>query len=141
MSGRIRERCHPSHRFFTPCHISVFLLSYKAFLSPFRMTIEGESVMMRGTIRHHNEGEMLIVILNECEGSVPVEGEAVRCHQGNILHSMPLFRFLFFSQRILTPFRMTGVRKGCRLLVSGIKAWGDAGNGTEGRCECLLFVN
>ena len=54
---------------------------------------------------------------------------------------MPLFRFLFFSQRILTPFRMTGVRKGCRLLVSGIKAWGDAGNGTEGRCECLLFVN
>ena len=23
---------------------------------------------------------MLIVILNECEGSVPVEGEAVRCH-------------------------------------------------------------
>ncbi len=84
-------------------------------------------------------GEMLIVILNECEGSVPVEGEAVRCHQGNILHSMPLFRFLFFSQRILTPFRMTGVRKGCRLLVSGIKAWGDAGNGTEGRYECLLL--
>ncbi|GEM_PF-1280438 len=82
---------------------------------------------------------MLIVILNECEGSVPVEGEAVRCHQGNILHSMPLYRFLFFSQRILTPFRMTGVRKGCRLLVSGIKAWGDAGNGTEGRYECLLL--
>ena len=84
-------------------------------------------------------GGTLIVILNECEGSVPVEGEAVRCHQGNILHSMPLFRFLFFSQRILTPFRMTGVRKGCRLPVSGIKAWGDAGCGTEGRCECLLL--
>ena len=24
--------------------------------------------------------EMLIVILNECEGSIPVEREAVRCH-------------------------------------------------------------
>ena len=58
VSGRIRERCHPSHRFFTPCHISVFLLSHKAFLSPFRMTIEGESVMMRGTIRRHNEGNV-----------------------------------------------------------------------------------
>ena len=34
---------------------------------------------------------------------------------------------------------MTGVRKGCRLLVSGIKAWGDAGNGTEGRYEYLLL--
>ncbi|WP_337402766.1 hypothetical protein, partial [Dialister invisus] len=33
-------------------------LSYKAFLSPFRMTIEGESVMMRGTIRRHNEGNV-----------------------------------------------------------------------------------
>ena len=53
--GRIRERCHPSNRFFTPCHISVFLLSYKAFLSPFRMTIGGESVIMMGTIRRHNE--------------------------------------------------------------------------------------
>ena len=30
-----------------------------------------EVIIMRGT---------LIVILNECEGSVPVEGEAVRCY-------------------------------------------------------------
>ena len=51
-------RRHQSHRFFTPCHISAFLLSYKVFLSPFRMTIEGESVMMRGTIRRHNEGNV-----------------------------------------------------------------------------------
>ena len=58
VSGRIREICHPSHRFFTPCHISVSLFSYKAFLSSFRMTIEGESVMMRGTIRRHNEGNV-----------------------------------------------------------------------------------
>ncbi|MFR6111645.1 MAG: hypothetical protein ACLUIQ_10130, partial [Dialister invisus] len=47
----------------------------------------------------------------------------------------------FSHKEFLLPCRMTGVRKGCRLLVSGIKAWGDAGNGTEGRCECLLFVN
>ena len=51
-------RRHQSHRFFTPCHISAFLLSYTAFLPPFRMTIEGESVMMRGTIRRHNEGNV-----------------------------------------------------------------------------------
>ena len=55
---RKAARCHQSNRFFTPCHISAFLLSYKAFLSPFRMTIEGESVMMRGTIRRHNEGNV-----------------------------------------------------------------------------------
>ena len=47
--------------------------------------------------------ETLSVILNECEGSIPVEREAVRCHQGNILHSVPLFRFLFFPHGILTP--------------------------------------
>ncbi len=57
------------------------------------MTIEGESVMMRGTIRRHNEG--------------------------------------------LPPFTNDRNQKG--LLVSGIKAWGDAGNGTEGRYEYLLL--
>ena len=56
--GRIRERCHPSNRFFTPCHVAASLLSHTAFLPPFRMTIEGESVMMRGTIRRHNEGNV-----------------------------------------------------------------------------------
>ena len=94
MSGRIRGRCHPGNRFFTPCHIAASLLSHTAFLPLFRMTIEGESVIMQ---------EMLIVILNECEGSIPVVRKAVRCYQGNILHSMPLFRFLFFSHGILTP--------------------------------------
>ncbi len=94
MSGRIRERCHPGNRFFTPCHIAASLLSHTAFLPLFRMTIEGESVIMQ---------EMLIVILNECEGSIPVVRKAVRCHQGNIIHSMPLFRFLFFPHGILTP--------------------------------------
>ena len=58
VSGRIRERCHPSHRFFTPCHVAAFLLSYKAFLTPFRMTIEGESFIMRETIRRYNEGNV-----------------------------------------------------------------------------------
>ena len=69
MSGRIRGRCHPGNRFFTPCHIAASLLSHTAFLPLFRMTIEGESVIMQ---------EMLIVILNECEGSIPVVRKAVR---------------------------------------------------------------
>ena len=63
--------------------------------------------------------EMLIVILNECEGSIPVEREAVRCHQGNILHSVPLFRFLFFSQRILTSLQNDRSQEG--LPASGVR--------------------
>ncbi len=43
VSGRIRERCHQSNRFFTLFHDSAFLLSYKAFLSPFRMTGNGKA--------------------------------------------------------------------------------------------------
>ena len=35
--GRIRERCHPSHRFFTLCHVAASRLFHKAFLLPFRM--------------------------------------------------------------------------------------------------------
>ena len=79
MSGRIRERCHPSNRFFTPCYVAASLLSHTAFLPPFRMTIEGESFIMRGTLSVIMR-EMLIVILNECKGSIPVERKAVRCH-------------------------------------------------------------
>ena len=71
MSGRIHERRHRGNRFFTPCHVAASRLSHKAFLSPFRMTIGGQGVIMR---------EMLIVILNECEGSIPVVRKAVRCH-------------------------------------------------------------
>ena len=43
VSGRIRERCHPSHRFFTPCHVAASRLSHKAFLFPFRMTVAWKS--------------------------------------------------------------------------------------------------
>jgi hypothetical protein len=38
-------------------------------LAPFRMTIGGKGIIIR---------ETLIVILNECEGSVPMMREAVR---------------------------------------------------------------
>ena len=38
--GKVVRR-HPSHRFFTPCHIAALLLFHKAFLRPFRMTIGG----------------------------------------------------------------------------------------------------
>ena len=43
-------RCHPSHRFFTPFRRSAFPLSQAAFLCPFRMTIGGKGVIMRGTL-------------------------------------------------------------------------------------------
>lgn len=43
VSGRIRERCHESNRFFTPCYHSIFCLFHKAFLSPFRMTVAWKS--------------------------------------------------------------------------------------------------
>ena len=69
VSGRIRERCHPSHRFFTPCHIAVSLLSQTAFLSPFRMTIGGNGVIMRKTSG---------VILSDSEGSITVVRKTVR---------------------------------------------------------------
>ena len=36
-------RRHPSHRFFTLCHCSVFYFSHKAFLPPFRMTADGRA--------------------------------------------------------------------------------------------------
>ena len=36
-------RRHPSHRFFTLCHCSVFYFSHKAFLPPFRMTGNGRA--------------------------------------------------------------------------------------------------
>ena len=52
LSGIKRGKC--GNRFFTPCHHPVSRFSHKAFLPPFRMTIEGESVIMRGTIRRHN---------------------------------------------------------------------------------------
>ena len=82
---------------------------------------------------------MLIVIWRASEESAAVVRKAVRCHQGNIftLCHYPIFRL--FHKAFLLLFRMTGVRKGCRLPVSGIKAWGDAGCGTEGRYECLLL--
>ena len=34
-------RRHPSHRFFTRCHVAASRFSHKAFLPPFRMTIGG----------------------------------------------------------------------------------------------------
>ena len=56
--------------------------------------------------------EMLIVILNECEGSIPVEREAVRCHQGNILHSVPLSHLPSFPHGIFVSAQNDGGRQG-----------------------------
>ena len=46
--GRESVRRHPSHRFFTLCHIAISRLSHKAFLPPFRMTIGGKDVTSNG---------------------------------------------------------------------------------------------
>ena len=97
-------RCHQSHRFFTSCHYSVFRLSHKAFLLPFRMTGERQDVIMR---------ETLIVIPSECEGSIVVVRKTVRRHRSNrffILKS--LFRFLSFPQGILASVQNDSGRQG-----------------------------
>jgi hypothetical protein len=39
--GRIRERCHPSHRFFTPCHISAF----PSFLQSILVSVQNDRGM------------------------------------------------------------------------------------------------
>ena len=67
-------RRHQSHRFFTPCHCSVSRFSLKAFSTPFRMTLEGKSVIIKGT---------LSVIQSASEESMPVVRKTVRRHQRN----------------------------------------------------------
>ena len=55
MPGRIRERCHPSNRIFTPCHISAF----PAFLQSILVSIQNdrgmEVIIMRGDVNRHPE--------------------------------------------------------------------------------------
>ena len=56
---------------------------------------------------------VLIVILNGCEGSIPVEREAVRCHQLNRFFTPCHVAFSLLSlTAFLPPFRMTIGRKG-----------------------------
>ena len=53
VSGRIRERCHPSHRFFTPCHISAF----PSFLQSILVSVQNdrgmEVIIIRGAVNRH----------------------------------------------------------------------------------------
>ena len=57
-------RRHQRHRFFTPCHCSVSRFSLKAFSTPFRMTLEGKSVIIKGTLSviQSNSEESIAVI-------------------------------------------------------------------------------
>ena len=92
-------RRHQSHRFFTPCHCSVSRFSLKAFSTPFRMTLEGKSVIIKGT---------LIVIQSASEESMPVVRKTVRRHQRNRFFTLchcPVSRFSL--KAFSTPFRMT----------------------------------
>ena len=66
--------CHQSHRFFTLCHCPVSRFSLKAFSTPFRMTLEEKSVIIKGT---------LSVIQSASEESMPMVRKTVRRHQCN----------------------------------------------------------
>ena len=66
---RKAERRHQHNRFFTPYHHPVSRLFHKEFLLPFRMTIGGKGVIMRGT---------LIVIQGASEESAAVMRKAAR---------------------------------------------------------------
>ena len=92
-------RRHQRNRFFTPCHCSVSRFSLKAFSTPFRMTLEGKSVIIKGT---------LSVIQSASEESMTVVRKTVRRHQRNRFFtpchcSVSRFSLKAFS----TPFRMT----------------------------------
>ena len=88
----------------SPCHCPVFCFFHTAFLRPFRMTIGGKGVIMR---------EMLIVILNGCEGSIPVVRQAVSCHQSHRFFTRCHVVVSRFSRTaFLRPFRMTIGGKG-----------------------------
>ena len=92
-------RCHQRNRFFTLCHCPVSRLSHKAFLPPFRMTLEGKSVIITGT---------LSVIQSASEESMPVVRKTVRRHQRNRFFTLchcPVSRLS--HKAFLPPFRMT----------------------------------
>lgn len=63
--------------------------------------------------------EMLIIILNTSEESAVVVRKAVRCHQGNILHSVSLSHFPPFPQGILTSLQNDRSQEG--LPASGVR--------------------
>ena len=73
-------RCRPGNRFFTPYHHPVSRLFHKEFLLPFRMTIGGKGVIMRGT---------LIVIQGASEESAAV----VRKAAGEMLYFSLLYLY------------------------------------------------
>ena len=87
---------HPSHRFFTPCHCSVSRFSLKAFSTPFRMTLEGKSVIIKGT---------LSVIQSASEESMPVVRKTVRHHQRNRFFTLCHYPVsCLFNKAFLPPF-------------------------------------
>ena len=87
-------RRHQSHRFFTPCHCSVSRFSLKAFSTPFRMTLEGKSVIIKGT---------LSVIQSASEESMTVVRKTVRRHQRNRFFTLCHYPVsTSFPQSILT---------------------------------------
>ena len=53
VSGRIRERCHPSHRFFTLCHMSIFPSFPQSILVSVQNDRGMEVIIIRGDVNRH----------------------------------------------------------------------------------------
>mgnify|MGYP000889564436 CR=1 FL=1 len=97
-------RRHQSHRFFTLCHCPVSRFSLKAFSTPFRMTLEEKSVIIKGT---------LSVIQSASEESMPMVRKTVRRHQHNRFFTPCHCSVSRFSHKaFLSSFRMTAGVKG-----------------------------
>ena len=76
-----------------------FPFSLKAFSTPFRMTLEGKSVIINGT---------LSVIQRASEESMPVVRKTVRRHQRNRFFTLCHYPVSHLSLKaFLIPFRMT----------------------------------
>ena len=55
VSGRIRERCHPSHRFFTLCHMSIFPSFPQSILVSVQNDRGMEVIIIRGDVNRYPE--------------------------------------------------------------------------------------
>ena len=70
VSGRIRERCHPSHRFFTLCHMSIFPSFPQSILVSVQNDRGMEVIIIRGDVNRHPVRQRRICCCGEESGKV-----------------------------------------------------------------------
>ena len=70
MSGRIRERCHPSHRFFTLCHMSIFPSFPQSILVSVQNDRGMEVIIIRGDVNRHPVRQRRICCCDEGIGKM-----------------------------------------------------------------------